>query len=840
MHLQKTANFVVNTTSVCSFYQSPLCVTCVMRGITRGASRLPSSALPHRFSRHATLTTLAWSCCSAHRFSVDASSACGNQYTAVTPLDWPSLPIGCLADVLVRRRDAPRAGRTNGGGGAAASDPPPPPRRLVIWSPFSDVYDNLALEEAIARAAVFTAGKPAPLCATECRADAHNDTATLVTKDSESTEGEEALLSSEGSATGNAAAREARGVGGAPSFANPVASASIDFPSTWDEVVLLYVNARAVVMGRHQCAWTEAAVQDSTCGRLLPFTATDTECSEEAETVRRRRRRPFQLSRRFSGGGTVAHDSGNLCVSFMCHRDGYCPPRNMAHLKRGAKRELRRQWIELFHSGNVVGNAAVGRPGENQAAFTSQVPPLPESSSLVLELSDRHDMTLNGKKVTGSAMSLKRDMAMHHMTLLVDSDLTFLRRALRAAAYRKEGGAPIAGSSSTDVHEEGITAPPPQPPLGDVCIQECRAVTSVRSPVTTLVAAVTAAAASFRLVASPTALTGAHVARGPDATMRAAQSFVTMYCQSAGEAHVACVTLSLDGQPDASFGVVADAATTPVFSFADRQGHPKGVILSLDHVRKELADPVFVVLGGRVSSSFLHNVRLSSDRLRANAAAVGLSDFWWPDLSVDCLLDNGVVVTAAVCMPSSSGPASLERGGEVGLISVDKSATSDPLGNGILSAAAVSRGKSPDCVERGEVSTRRKIWLPRGFWESVLVAMGKSITGANLRSMLSSQQKEGGDDVVSSYTMTSEKSSDIDTTVDIAAELWRTYYGDQFEASVTRIEQVLLAFAESGRATHGGDAAMTRSVDAVTVICNVFVATWRRSGNWFPRRPPTL
>lgn len=108
------------------------------------------------------------------------------------------------------------------------------------------------------------------------------------------------------------------------------------------------------------------------------------ECS-----VRELARRDIALARRISGGGTVYHDLGNLNFSFIQPKEGFDRRANLAIIVR-----------------------ALSRLGVHAT------------------ISDRHDLMLDGRKISGNAFCFRRDRALHHGTLLVRSALEALRGAL--------------------------------------------------------------------------------------------------------------------------------------------------------------------------------------------------------------------------------------------------------------------------------------------------------------------------------------------------------------------------------------------------------------------------
>ncbi|RNE98318.1 lipoate-protein ligase [Trypanosoma conorhini] len=158
------------------------------------------------------------------------------------------------------------------------------------------------------------------------------------------------------------------------------------------QLLFSYVNSPCVVIGRNQNYLQEVAVAAAS-------------------------RDGVAVARRSSGGGAVYHDAGNVCLSFFTHRDAYHPERTI-------------QIVRLFLC----------------RAFDI----CPER----LTTTCRHDLFLDGKKITGSAMRVQRDIAYHHCTLLVASCRE------RVGAYLRPEGQYVSFTTSSIV--------------------------SVRSPVTTL------------------------------------------------------------------------------------------------------------------------------------------------------------------------------------------------------------------------------------------------------------------------------------------------------------------------------------------------------------------
>jgi Lipoate-protein ligase A len=98
----------------------------------------------------------------------------------------------------------------------------------------------------------------------------------------------------------------------------------------------------------------------------------------------------IHLLRRISGGGTVFHDEGNLNYAFIEHHSIY---------DENAHFEMISEAIQKF--------------------------------GLEVKVTARKDITLEGKKISGSAFFLKGMRRLHHGTLLVDVDLDRLWKSLK-------------------------------------------------------------------------------------------------------------------------------------------------------------------------------------------------------------------------------------------------------------------------------------------------------------------------------------------------------------------------------------------------------------------------
>jgi lipoate-protein ligase A len=130
---------------------------------------------------------------------------------------------------------------------------------------------------------------------------------------------------------------------------------------------MLWQNHNAIIIGKHQ----------NTQGEINAALV-----QEQGITV----------VRRLSGGGAVYHDLGNLNYTFI---------------------------------------TGAGKGGIDFSLFCRPVQEALVSFGVPVEISGRNDMTVEGKKFSGSAQYIKEGRIMHHGTILYDSDLAMLGRALK-------------------------------------------------------------------------------------------------------------------------------------------------------------------------------------------------------------------------------------------------------------------------------------------------------------------------------------------------------------------------------------------------------------------------
>ncbi len=142
-----------------------------------------------------------------------------------------------------------------------------------------------------------------------------------------------------------------------------------------ERILFLWSNEAAVVIGRYQNPWIECRAAEI-----------------ERDGV--------ALARRQSGGGTVWHDRGNLCFTFMS-----------------------------------------ATPLMDRSANIGLVVRALRGLGLDARENDRLDILVDGRKVSGSAFRESSLRSFHHGTLLVGADLRALERYLApgGAAHRAKG-----------------------------------------------------------------------------------------------------------------------------------------------------------------------------------------------------------------------------------------------------------------------------------------------------------------------------------------------------------------------------------------------------------------
>jgi len=122
------------------------------------------------------------------------------------------------------------------------------------------------------------------------------------------------------------------------------------------------------------------------------------QCVHEEVNIEFCRNNDISIARRFTGGGTVFHDEGNLNISF-------CLDQSESYVSRTLR--------ELYW--NFIGTVARGL--RNIGIEASYDP-------------NRSCIRIKGRKITGSAGWLKQGVSFLHGTLLLSANLEMLKKAL--------------------------------------------------------------------------------------------------------------------------------------------------------------------------------------------------------------------------------------------------------------------------------------------------------------------------------------------------------------------------------------------------------------------------
>ena len=146
-----------------------------------------------------------------------------------------------------------------------------------------------------------------------------------------------------------------------------------------ENIFMLWQNEPSIVIGKHQDVWAEVNlkfVQDQ----------------------------QIKIARRFSGGGAVYHDPGNLNLTFI-------------------------------ETGQIM----------QTDKYTIQIMNFLKTLGVHVEMDERKGLTIGGFKISGSAQSIHKNRYMHHATLLFSTDLD---RLVRRSTFVKSVRSPVTNISA--------------------------------------------------------------------------------------------------------------------------------------------------------------------------------------------------------------------------------------------------------------------------------------------------------------------------------------------------------------------------------------------------------
>ena len=152
---------------------------------------------------------------------------------------------------------------------------------------------------------------------------------------------------------------------------NPYINLAVEeylFSYTNDDIFMLWQNEPTIVIGKNQNAYAEIN---------MDFV----------------KKNNIHIARRITGGGAVYHDLGNVNYTFI------------------SKKKV--------------------REGIDFEYFTKPILEALSALGLSASLSGRNDILIDGKKISGNAQHSSSGKVLHHGTLLFDSDLSVLTKALK-------------------------------------------------------------------------------------------------------------------------------------------------------------------------------------------------------------------------------------------------------------------------------------------------------------------------------------------------------------------------------------------------------------------------
>lgn len=142
------------------------------------------------------------------------------------------------------------------------------------------------------------------------------------------------------------------------------------FKKSDEDLFILYINEPSVICGKHQIPYKELNVPYVEVNNIL-------------------------ICRRFSGGGTVYHDKGNLNFCYITK-----------HSKKSIEIDFKKYIKPIYEFLVLMGLSA--------------------------SINERNNILIEGKKISGNAEHILKNRTLHHGTLLFDTDLCRLNKSLES------------------------------------------------------------------------------------------------------------------------------------------------------------------------------------------------------------------------------------------------------------------------------------------------------------------------------------------------------------------------------------------------------------------------
>ncbi|HGM3508476.1 TPA: biotin/lipoate A/B protein ligase family protein [Clostridioides difficile] len=156
-----------------------------------------------------------------------------------------------------------------------------------------------------------------------------------------------------------------------------------------DDIIIIWRNEESIFMGKNQ----------------NPYQEVYHDIIEKGE---------IPILRRISGGGTVYHDLGNINMSFI-------------------QKDRQLHEIDFLEHTKFMQNMLL-------------------TLGLDVSITERKDLFLDGKKISGSAQSIKRKNSLYHGTLLYDSDLNKLTKYLNSNKSTESNATKSVSSKVTNIN----------------------------------------------------------------------------------------------------------------------------------------------------------------------------------------------------------------------------------------------------------------------------------------------------------------------------------------------------------------------------------------------------